>query len=179
MLHINIAQCSRVYTIAVQTLRLLQLLKHTSGAFCTALAVSLCAAAAALLQSLVAHCCCSLSLLLLQSNNSPTLLLPYYTLRTLHNVPSTNNSYSAHLRDNRCEPGFFKQPRSKDVDVSVHVLTTGYWPAYPPSDVAVPAELADHMARFEDYYMAKYQVRAATVLHLYTVRCSSFSSQQC
>jgi Cullin family len=86
----------------------------------------------------------------------------FFTLLTLHNISTNNNnSYSAHLRDNRCEPGFFKQPRSKDVDVSVHVLTTGYWPAYPPNDVAVPAELADHMARFEDYYMAKYQVHAA------------------
>eukprot|EP00953_Heterococcus_sp_UTEX-ZZ885_P032832 17126-Heterococcus_DN1.PRE.1 len=74
-------------------------------------------------------------------------------------------NYSAHLRDNRCEPGFFKQPRSKDVDVSVHVLTTGYWPAYPPNDVAVPAELADHMARFEDYYMAKYQGRRVAWQH--------------
>jgi Cullin family len=82
----------------------------------------------------------------------------------MQTVLMNKRSYSAHLRDHRCEPGFFKQPRSKDVDVSVHVLTTGYWPAYPPSDVAVPAELADHMARFEDYYMAKYQVHTQLLL---------------
>eukprot|EP00611_Tribonema_gayanum_P003928 TRINITY_DN13167_c0_g1_i1.p1 TRINITY_DN13167_c0_g1~~TRINITY_DN13167_c0_g1_i1.p1 ORF type:complete len:679 (+),score=298.77 TRINITY_DN13167_c0_g1_i1:25-2037(+) len=74
-------------------------------------------------------------------------------------------NYTNHLRDHRKDPSFFTHARSRDIDVSVHVLTTGYWPAYPPADVAVPAEIQDHMARFEDFYAIKFQGRRIAWQH--------------
>jgi len=47
----------------------------------------------------------------------------------------------------------------REVETSVHVLTTGYWPAYPVSEVVVPMVLEPYMRRFSEYYTGKYQGR--------------------
>ena len=44
-------------------------------------------------------------------------------------------------------------------EISVHVLTTGYWPAYPPAPLNVPKELLDHQEAFEKFYLSKHQGR--------------------
>lgn len=46
------------------------------------------------------------------------------------------------------------------VDMDVQVLTTGYWPVYPPlSSLVLPPQLSRHQDRFENYYKSKYQGR--------------------
>ncbi|GAB5032854.1 ubiquitin-protein cullin 4 [Nannochloropsis oceanica] len=47
----------------------------------------------------------------------------------------------------------------REVETSVHVLTTGYWPAFPLSEVVVPMVLEPYMRRFSEYYTGKYQGR--------------------
>jgi cullin 4 len=44
-------------------------------------------------------------------------------------------------------------------EISVHVLTTGYWPAYPPAALNVPKDLLDHQEAFEKFYLSKHQGR--------------------
>lgn len=44
-------------------------------------------------------------------------------------------------------------------EISVHVLTTGYWPAYPPAALNVPKALLDHQEAFEKFYLSKHQGR--------------------
>ncbi len=46
-----------------------------------------------------------------------------------------------------------------NIEVTVQVLTTGYWPAYPPMEVAVPPALEPYISRFTEYYAAKFQGR--------------------
>lgn len=48
---------------------------------------------------------------------------------------------------------------SKDVDMLVHVLTTGYWPAYPVAEVILPPNLAEGLQKFSAHYMSKHQGR--------------------
>lgn len=47
----------------------------------------------------------------------------------------------------------------RGVDMAVQVLTTGYWPAYPPMEVPIPPELVCHREHFNSYYAVKYQGR--------------------
>ena len=42
------------------------------------------------------------------------------------------------------------------------VLTTGYWPAYPPAPLKIPKELLDHLEAFEKFYLSKHQGRRLT-----------------
>ncbi|GFQ05652.1 cullin-4 [Phtheirospermum japonicum] len=41
------------------------------------------------------------------------------------------------------------------IEMSVHVLTTGYWPTYPPMDVRLPHELNV----YQEFYLSKYSGR--------------------
>ncbi|MBA0779193.1 hypothetical protein Goshw_030169 [Gossypium schwendimanii] len=43
--------------------------------------------------------------------------------------------------------------------MSVHVLTTGYWPTYPPMDVRLPHELNVYQDIFKEFYLSKYSGR--------------------
>ncbi|CAI9783451.1 unnamed protein product [Fraxinus pennsylvanica] len=54
------------------------------------------------------------------------------------------------------------QARSKlpsGIEMSVHVLTTGYWPTYPPMDVRLPHELNMYQDIFKEFYLSKYSGR--------------------
>ncbi|KAM0054747.1 putative cullin protein, neddylation [Helianthus debilis subsp. tardiflorus] len=54
------------------------------------------------------------------------------------------------------------QARSKlpsGIELSVHVLTTGYWPTYPPMDVRLPHELNVYQDIFKEFYLSKYSGR--------------------
>ncbi|XP_010529158.1 PREDICTED: cullin-4 [Tarenaya hassleriana] len=55
-----------------------------------------------------------------------------------------------------------QQARSKlpsGIEMSVHVLTTGYWPTYPPMDVKLPHELNVYQDIFKEFYLSKYSGR--------------------
>ncbi|XP_058203740.1 cullin-4-like isoform X1 [Rhododendron vialii] len=45
------------------------------------------------------------------------------------------------------------------IEMSVHVLTTGYWPTYPPMDVRLPHELNLYQDIFKEFYLSKYSGR--------------------
>nr|XP_004233125.1 cullin-4 [Solanum lycopersicum] len=45
------------------------------------------------------------------------------------------------------------------IEMSVHVLTTGYWPTYPPMDVRLPHELNIYQDIFKEFYLNKYSGR--------------------
>ncbi|GAB2279869.1 hypothetical protein Dimus_014505 [Dionaea muscipula] len=45
------------------------------------------------------------------------------------------------------------------IEMSVHVLTTGYWPTYPPMDVELPRELTTYQDIFKEFYLSKYSGR--------------------
>eukprot|EP00250_Pteridium_aquilinum_P020558 c24859_g8_i1 orf=824-2758(-) len=45
------------------------------------------------------------------------------------------------------------------IELSVHVLTTGYWPTYPPMEVRLPHELNVYQDIFKDFYLSKHSGR--------------------
>ncbi|XP_076918003.1 cullin-4-like [Bidens hawaiensis] len=45
------------------------------------------------------------------------------------------------------------------IELSAHVLTTGYWPTYPPMDVRLPHELNVYQDIFKEFYLSKYSGR--------------------
>ncbi|KAK4787280.1 hypothetical protein SAY86_011113 [Trapa natans] len=45
------------------------------------------------------------------------------------------------------------------IEMSVHILTTGYWPTYPPMDVRLPHELNVYQDIFKEFYLSKYNGR--------------------
>ncbi|OQS06850.1 Cullin family protein [Thraustotheca clavata] len=45
------------------------------------------------------------------------------------------------------------------MDMQVHVLTTGFWPPYVPTEINMPAVLLPLKSIFESFYTAKYQGR--------------------
>ena len=45
------------------------------------------------------------------------------------------------------------------IEVSAHVLTTGYWPSYAPMELRLPAELSLHQDVFREFYLSKHTGR--------------------
>ncbi|CAK9238319.1 unnamed protein product [Sphagnum troendelagicum] len=45
------------------------------------------------------------------------------------------------------------------IELNVHVLTTGYWPTYPPMEVRVPLELNVYQDIFKEFYLSKHSGR--------------------
>ncbi|XP_074269581.1 cullin-4-like [Silene latifolia] len=45
------------------------------------------------------------------------------------------------------------------IEMSVHVLTTGYWPTYLPMNVRLPRELNVYQEIFKEFYLSKYNGR--------------------
>ncbi|PZC81372.1 hypothetical protein B5X24_HaOG212824 [Helicoverpa armigera] len=48
---------------------------------------------------------------------------------------------------------------SSGLELSVYILTQGFWPTYPPVDVRLPAELTRHQEHFCKFYLAKHSGR--------------------
>lgn len=48
---------------------------------------------------------------------------------------------------------------SSGLELSVYILTQGFWPTYPPVDVRLPAELTRHQEHFSKFYLAKHSGR--------------------
>ena len=51
------------------------------------------------------------------------------------------------------------------VDMHVHVLTTGFWPTYPPSKVRLPVVLDNELKIFNTFYDSKYSGRKMAWQH--------------
>ncbi|XP_013183932.1 cullin-4A [Amyelois transitella] len=45
------------------------------------------------------------------------------------------------------------------LELSVYILTMGFWPTYPPVDVRLPADLTRHQDHFSKFYLAKHSGR--------------------
>ncbi|XP_002972211.2 cullin-4 [Selaginella moellendorffii] len=45
------------------------------------------------------------------------------------------------------------------IEMNVHVLTTGYWPTYPPMDIRLPHELNVYQDIFKQFYLSKHSGR--------------------
>jgi len=45
------------------------------------------------------------------------------------------------------------------IELYVNVLTTGYWPTYPPLEANLPTELRDYQEIFKKYYLSKHSGR--------------------
>jgi len=53
----------------------------------------------------------------------------------------------------------FARALKSDVELSVHVLTQGYWPTYPPADINLPQEMLQLQDVFNKYYTSKHNGR--------------------
>ncbi|CAM9609123.1 unnamed protein product [Ectocarpus sp. 13 AM-2016] len=69
------------------------------------------------------------------------------------------NTYSHHLKTKLHDRTVFKLDKSREMDLHVQVLTTGYWPGYPAMEVGMPDEMKEHVECFRCYYQNKYQGR--------------------
>eukprot|EP00270_Netrium_digitus_P009725 TRINITY_DN2975_c0_g1_i1.p1 TRINITY_DN2975_c0_g1~~TRINITY_DN2975_c0_g1_i1.p1 ORF type:complete len:809 (+),score=234.88 TRINITY_DN2975_c0_g1_i1:93-2429(+) len=52
-----------------------------------------------------------------------------------------------------------RQKLPAGIEMNVHVLTTGYWPTYPPMDVRLPHELNLYQDIFKEFYLSKHSGR--------------------
>jgi len=57
----------------------------------------------------------------------------------------------------RASPFAAKLPH--EIDMSVQVLTSGYWPTYPPMECRLPALMAEAQEVFREFYTAKHSGR--------------------
>ncbi|KAK4348129.1 hypothetical protein RND71_034468 [Anisodus tanguticus] len=53
------------------------------------------------------------------------------------------------------------------IEMSVHVLTMGYWPTYSPTDVRLPHELNANQDIFKEFYLSKYSVNGFVTFVLF------------
>lgn len=59
------------------------------------------------------------------------------------------STYSHHLKAKLDDRTVFKLDKSREMDLHVQVLTTGYWPAYPSTEVGMPEEMQEHVECFK------------------------------
>lgn len=75
---------------------------------------------------------------------------------------------------------FRQQQRRERLELTVSVLTMGYWPSYPVQEVALPAAMVRHQDLFRRFYLAKHSGRKLQWQHSlgHCVLRASFSSAQ-
>jgi cullin-4 len=56
----------------------------------------------------------------------------------------------------------FHSQLSAGLDLYVHVLTAGYWPAYPVIEVTLPKQMSDYQEVFKKFYLNKHSGRRLT-----------------
>lgn len=57
---------------------------------------------------------------------------------------------------------FYSQLAGGGLDLYVHVLTAGYWPAYPQIEVTLPKQMNDYQEIFKKFYLSKHSGRRLT-----------------
>ena len=51
------------------------------------------------------------------------------------------------------------QPDLSNIDLTVNILTMGYWPTYPPTEVTLPPEMVHFQEVFKKFYLGKHSGR--------------------
>ncbi|KAG1686595.1 Cullin-4A [Nymphon striatum] len=51
------------------------------------------------------------------------------------------------------------QSLTGNIDITVNILTMGYWPTYPPTEVHKPPEMVHHQVVFQKFYLGKHSGR--------------------
>uniref|UniRef100_A0A383WLY6 Cullin family profile domain-containing protein n=1 Tax=Tetradesmus obliquus TaxID=3088 RepID=A0A383WLY6_TETOB len=67
----------------------------------------------------------------------------------------------------------WKQRKNKQlpIDLSVTVLTTGFWPTYKSMDLALPGEMVEGIEAFKEFYEAETKHRKLTWIYTQVGRC--------
>lgn len=50
-------------------------------------------------------------------------------------------------------------PELVNMDLTVNILTMGYWPTYPATEVNLPAEMVGYQEIFKRFYLGKHSGR--------------------
>ncbi|CAK9293703.1 unnamed protein product [Gordionus sp. m RMFG-2023] len=50
-------------------------------------------------------------------------------------------------------------PLSEDIDLTVNILTMGYWPTYAPMEVVMPPKMSEYQESFQKFYLNKHTGR--------------------
>jgi hypothetical protein len=65
----------------------------------------------------------------------------------------------------RAQPVPAQGAAPSEIELSAHVLTTGFWPAYPALELALPEEMVVLQERFAAFYLAKHSGRRLRWAH--------------
>ncbi|XP_015687376.2 cullin-4B [Protobothrops mucrosquamatus] len=68
-----------------------------------------------------------------------------------HNITSANNRFKLHYMQNQNVPG--------NIELTVNILTMGYWPTYVPMEVHLPSEMVKLQEIFKTFYLGKHSGR--------------------
>ncbi len=68
---------------------------------------------------------------------------------TICNLSWSLSQYIAHLNE----------PELTNMDLTVNILTMGYWPTYAPTEVTLPVEMVKFQDIFKRFYLGKHSGR--------------------
>lgn len=52
-----------------------------------------------------------------------------------------------------------KHHPARNIDLTVSILTMGYWPTYPVMEVTIPVEMVQYQDHFNKFYLGKHNGR--------------------
>jgi len=52
-----------------------------------------------------------------------------------------------------------REPPLQNIDLTVNILTMGYWPSYPLLEVTLPIEMVQYQEVFNKFYLGKHSGR--------------------
>lgn len=52
-----------------------------------------------------------------------------------------------------------KNHPASNIDLTVSILTMGYWPTYPVMEVTIPVEMVQYQDHFNKFYLGKHNGR--------------------
>jgi len=55
--------------------------------------------------------------------------------------------------------GNLRYPQLSNIDLTVSILTMGYWPTYPVLEVTLPMEMVQYQTIFNKFYLGKHSGR--------------------
>lgn len=55
--------------------------------------------------------------------------------------------------------GNLRYPQLSNIDLTVNILTMGYWPTYPVLEVTLPMEMVQYQTIFNKFYLGKHSGR--------------------
>ncbi|CAI0545033.1 unnamed protein product [Linum tenue] len=75
------------------------------------------------------------------------------------NMSTLQDELSKETKESLKQSSQAREKLPSGIEMSVHVLTTGYWPTYPPMDVRLPQELNNYQVIFKEFYLSKHSGR--------------------